>query len=122
VTDGFREGGADSISDAAGGPGSRVASGAGADDASASKYAGCNGGGAAVPAGSGSFFLRRCKRSRIHLRMFRLVTQIAGPEQSGRPGYEPLVTAEGGTPWGQATIGEWQAPFRQRSEDTNMFP
>ena len=24
--------------------------------------------------------------------------EIAGPEQSGRPGYEPLVTAEGGTP------------------------
>jgi len=33
---------------------------------SASKYAGCNGGGAGWSAG---VFLRRCKRSRIHLRM-----------------------------------------------------
>ena len=89
MTDGFREGGADSISAAAGGSGSRVASGAGTDDVSASKYAGCNGGGAAALAGSGSFFLRRCKRSRIHLRMFRLVTQIAGAGQSGKPGHEP---------------------------------
>jgi hypothetical protein len=57
-------------------------SGAGAESWSASKYAGCSGGGAGWLPGSGAFFLRRCKRSRIHLRMFRLVTQITGPEQS----------------------------------------
>jgi hypothetical protein len=62
-------------------------SGARAESWSASKYAGCSGGGAGWLPGSGAFFLRRCKRSRIHLRMFRLVTQIAGPEQSA---VEPL--------------------------------
>jgi hypothetical protein len=36
---------------------------------SASKYAGCNGGGAGWSEGSAGAFLRRCKRSRIHLRI-----------------------------------------------------
>jgi len=39
------------------------------EDCSASKYAGCNGGGAGWSEGSAGGFLRRCKRSRIHLRM-----------------------------------------------------
>jgi hypothetical protein len=64
----------------------RGASPAGAGDSSGSKYAGCNGGGAGWSAGSGAFFFfRPCKRSRIHLRMFRLVTQIAGRGQSDQP-------------------------------------
>ncbi len=46
-----------------------VASGAGLGCSSALKYAGCKGGGAAWSEGSAGVFLRRCKRSRIHLRM-----------------------------------------------------
>src|ERR1700722_5628761 len=87
------EGAANSASEAVGSSGSLCVdsrcldsrwpdSGAGAESWSASKYAGCSGGGAGWLPGSGAFFLRRCKRSRIHLRMFRLVTQITGPEQS----------------------------------------
>lgn len=59
-------------------------SGAGPGACSASKYAGCRGGGAGSLPGSGVFFLRRCSRSFIHLRMFRLVTQLTGREQSAR--------------------------------------
>jgi hypothetical protein len=36
---------------------------------SASKYAGCKGGGADLSEGAAGVFLRRVKRSRIHLRM-----------------------------------------------------
>jgi hypothetical protein len=42
----------------------------GSGGCSASKYAGCKGGGAGWSEGSAGFFLRRCKRSRIHLRMY----------------------------------------------------
>jgi len=47
------------------------ASGAGPGSCSASKYAGWRGGGAGWSEASSGFFLRRCKRSRIHFRMHR---------------------------------------------------
>src|SRR5207302_8286727 len=78
---------------------------------SASKYAGCNGGGAAWLPCSGDFFLRRCNRSFIHLRMFRLVTQMTQWEQSAEASGAP-----------QTPRKEWPLPIGRsvRFEDHSL--
>ena len=86
----------------------------GAADLLASKYAGCNGGGAGCSPAPAVFFLRRCKRSRIHLRMFRLVTQIGG---TGAIGIRTIHDRRG-----SRGTDLWPAPFTMISyAEPNSF-